>query len=191
MRRTLLAALSLALVATASPAAGPADSELQALASELHSILGAIEGGGDPLPEVREVGDGLYSMTVPLSESVVREWRQTAPKPFQVLMLGHQGYPPGSPRALVTSALVYPSARANFWFAVINLDSEERIAATVHSIRCPSLKVDRIGDLEYKRAAVTLYWHGSTEPFGTNGQCSEKVRVAGAGRRSARFFVRP
>jgi hypothetical protein len=191
MRRILLAALSLALVATASPAAGPADSELTSIASELYAMLGAIEAGGDPTPEVREVEEGLYSMTVPLSESVVREWRQTAPKPFQVLMLGHQPYPPGGARSLVTSALVYPTERSNFWFAVINLDGEERIAATVHSIRCPSFKVDRIGDLEYKRAAVTLYWHGSTEPYGTKGQCTEKVRVAGAGRRSARFFVRP
>lgn len=190
MRRILLAALSLALVSTASPAAGPADTELQALASELRAMAGVIDTGSDPIPEIREVQDGLYSMSVPLSESVAREWRQTAPKPFQVLMLGHQGYPPSGPRYLNTSALVYPTEKPNFWFAVINLDSEDRIAATVHNARCPDLKVDRIGDLTYERASVTIYWHGSTEPFGRAGQCTEKVRVAGAGRRSARFFVR-
>jgi len=190
MSRILLAALSLALVATASPAAGPADSGLSSVAAELYAMLGAIESGDDPAPEVREVQPGLFSMTMAISDGVAREWRQTAPKPFQVLMLGHQAYPPAGPRSLVTSAVVYPTTKSNFWFAVINLDTEERIAATVHSIRCPSLKVDRIGDLKYKRSSVTLYWHGSTEPYGTKGQCTEKVRVAGAGRRNARFFVR-
>jgi len=191
MRRAVLIALSLVLASTAAPAAGSGNSGLAALAAELQEALGLVAGAGDRQTEVREVGDGFYAVSVPLDVATAREWRQTAPKPFQILTLGHQSYPPGSPRSLATSALVYPHERPNFWFAVVNLEGEDRIAPTTHTVRCPDLKVDRIGDLNYPRASVTLYWHGGTEQAGRDGQCTEKVRVAGAGSRSARFFVRP
>jgi hypothetical protein len=190
MRRALLIALSLLFASAAAPAAGPAEPGLAALAADLQAALGLIAGAGDGPAEVREVGDGLYSLSVPLDSATASTWRQTAPKTFQILTLGHQGYPPSSPRALATSALMYPFERPNFWFAVVNLGAEDRIAPTIHTVRCPDLKVDRIGDLNYPKATVTLYWHGGTEQAGRAGQCTEKVRVAGAGARSARFFVR-
>jgi len=167
--------------------------ELESLERQLITMLPQLSGTETERPVFRRHREGLYSLTLALSEEQNRELAQSVTGDgLYLLAVGQQTSIPSNPSFLSNSAMFRPSTMLNFWWAVYNSGAEDVTARTVLRVKGGGRTlVNETAELEYPQATFTLYWEGTRESLDKAGLYMTKVIVQSAlgGRSRKTHFV--
>lgn len=195
MRRALPIALVLALLAFLLPAATTPTERLparfEALAIELETLFVEILGASDSEPVFKSHGQGLYSMTLALSEEQKERFvtQSAAVKMLTVLSNGNCASTPTSPRTLISAVMSSTDINYNFWFVAVNISNSSKVRKTINTIKGPGLNFRRVDNLLYPDSAIQTYWFERRDAFSKDGIFTFKTKISTAGAVKGKSFA--
>ncbi len=185
----LLAAL--APLSTAS-AAGMDAKDVEQIVVDLERVIGRLEGVDFSALKVRDHGNGLKSLAIPLPESVrnrllAASASDALAKDFKAIAAGLQLTEPTSASILITAALAQVDVLYNFWWAVVSLKSSDQVKKTTFQMKGPGKKFKIVDEFLYPENAIQVYW--TEQRSGDFGFHTIQAKVVGGGKAKTLYFA--
>jgi len=189
------AILGVALLALSAPLTAAQASEvidgrvLEAIALDLEKLIGGLEGVDFDTLKLEEVGNGLYSVAIPLSPATRDRLLEASAsaKDFQPLAVGLQLSDLDSLSTLITAVSALENASYTFWFAVVNFRDTDQVKKTTFQLKGPGEKFKIVQDITYN--ALTLAALVSTQSSGDFGVHTIQVKVTGGGKAKTKYLA--
>jgi hypothetical protein len=179
-----LVALIVASVANAADA--DRNSQIEAKAVQVESLLGELLGSNPATPEYTDHGGGLHSLSLRLDDAqrerlsaLFQEKGDNKAVTFYFLAGGQSQTPPSNASALVHAAVSNPQIGYNYWVAMLNFGADVT-RNTTFRLTGPGRTFNRTYPLLYRSNTIWFYWYVAPS-VGTPGFYRYASTVAGAG----------
>ncbi len=186
---TLAAALVALPILAADRSVPRAEQEqLEALVVDLEELIGRLDG--DPQPILRKLGNGLSSVTIPLSASDLERLggSRFRTRNFKAMVNGHSK---ATPKA-ATKGITHPVSKLNirywFWMCAVNLNNATLNKNTIFKLIGPGNTFNFNQVLGYPANAAQCFVHRE-DALGQAGIYTHTVKVATGGKAKEIFIA--
>lgn len=195
MGKSLILGLTL-LVALAPLSVAAAASQqaeiVEGIVVDLERLFGRIEGVDYEALTVRDLGNGLRGVAIPLPEATLERLRAASASDasaadFKTMATGLQLTEPSSVSVLITAADALENTDYIFWFVVGNLRSTAEERKTTFQMKGPGDKFKHTAQIEYP--ARSLFALVVEESSGDAGFHTIQAKVAKGGKAKTIYFA--
>jgi hypothetical protein len=195
----LIAGLMFSMLALC-PAMGAAAPNPEALAGELGKVIVPLAGSALAPPVVRDLGNGFYSFSMPLSSEIRQQLEDSlqsnepsesdkAQPALTVIAVGQAPELPPTPVAADHGALSDTTFPYTYWIITLNLGSSTVTKKTTWKLTGPGLKFTKFANVVYGAGGI---WGIGFQPgpgVGVPGIYTFQGTVAGAGTMTTKSFA--
>lgn len=191
MRSALILGCILLASLVASPAvAGEPDSAtVERIMLDLEKLIGRLEGVDyDALP-VKDLGNGLYKVAIPLPEGTRERLLASSASAadFKTMAVGLQLSTPTSPSSVIMAVDALDNTDYNFWFAVGNLRTTDQRKRTIFQLKGPGDRFRLTDNILYEALRLVVFF--TEQSSGDTGFHTIQAKVANGGKAKAIYFA--